>query len=69
MLYYYEKLMQKTEPEIITKDTFIFILKQLDKRNKKISIEKYRNGKIILWLNDNKDISCILCDIKNNKKS
>ena len=61
MLYYYEDFKQKTEPEIITGDTLIFILKQLDKRNKKIGIETCSNGKkIISWLN-NKNVSCVVC--------
>ena len=63
MIYYYEDMKQKEEPEIITGDTLKFILKQLDKENKKIGFETCSNGnKIISWLNNNKNISCVVCE-------
>ena len=66
---FYESMFQKTEPEIISLETFKFILRELDRQDKKIGYDKLENGMVIIsWFNsDSKTPSAVVIDGKDTE--
>ena len=66
---FYESIFQETEPEVIPLETFKFILRELDRQNKKIGYDKLENGMVIIsWLNyKSKFPSAVVIDGKDTE--